>query len=81
MEGRKQNIDAATLHAELKYRVGRVFGRNSIFAGVHVFTNSGDVPDDYGSGPRLVVLSPSEAYSKLDSEKAVVAAGEILSSR
>lgn len=81
MESRKQNIDKLTLHDELKRRVSNVFGRNSIFAGVHVFTNSVDVPDDYGFGPRLVVLSPSEGYTKTDGNNAINAAEKILAFR
>jgi len=81
MESRKQNIDKLTLNDELKRRVNSVFGRNSIFSGVHVFTNSTDVPDDYGSGPRLVVLSPNEGYIKTDGSSAIAAAEKILAFR
>lgn len=81
MESRKQNIDKLALNDELKRRVNSVFGRNSIFAGVHVFTNSADVPDDYGSGPRLVVLAPNEGYTKADGNSAISAAEKILSFR
>ena len=78
MESRKQNIDNLALNDELKRRVGSVFGRNSIFAGVHVFTKSVDVPDDYGTGPRLVVLSPDEGYIKADGGSAIAAAEKII---
>ena len=81
MEGRKQNIEKSALGDELKRRVGGVFGKNSIFSGVHVFTSSVDVPDDYGSGPRLVVLPPNESYSKVDGSLAIEAAERILSNR
>jgi predicted AAA+ superfamily ATPase len=81
MESRKQNIDNLALNDELKRRVSSVFGRNSIFAGVHVFTKSVDVPDDYGTGPRLVVLSPGEGYTKADGSSAITAAEKILASR
>ncbi len=81
MESRKQNIDKLALNDELKRRVNSVFGRNSVFAGVHVFTNSVDVPDDYGSGPRLVVLAPNEGYTKADGNSAISAAEKILSFR
>ena len=81
MESRKQNVDKLALNEELKRRVNSVFGRNSIFAGVHVFTNSVDVPDDYGSGPRLVVLAPNESYTKADGNSAISAAEKILSFR
>nr|WP_320135554.1 DUF499 domain-containing protein [uncultured Amphritea sp.] len=81
MESRKQNIDKLTLNEELKRRVSNAFGRNSIFAGVHVFTGSVDVPDDYGLGPRLVVLSPSDGYTKADTSSTIKAAEKILSYR
>ncbi|MFT5419586.1 MAG: putative AAA+ superfamily ATPase [Candidatus Endobugula sp.] len=81
MESRKQNIDKLALNDELKRRVSSVFSRNSIFAGVHVFTHSVDVPDDYGSGPRLVVLAPNEGYTKTDGSSAISAAEKILSFR
>lgn len=78
MESRKQNIDKLALDGELKRRVQSVFGRNTIFTGVHVFTGSVDIPDDYGTGPRLVVLSPTENYSKADGNLAIAAADKIL---
>ncbi|MGF1869690.1 ATP-binding protein [Photobacterium indicum] len=81
MESRKQNIDKLLLKDELKRRVNKVFGRNHLFSGVHVFTSSADVPDDYGLGPRLVVLSPSEGYTKTDGSSAIKAAEKILQFR
>lgn len=81
MESRKQNIDKLILSDELKRRVTSIFGRQSIFSGVHVFTSSSDVPDDYGAGPRLVVLAPDQGYTRSDSSKAVAAAENILSFR
>ncbi len=81
MEARKQNIDTMALTDELKRRVGSVFGKISVFAGVHVFTSSADVPDDYGPGPRLVVLPPSTSFSKVDRSNAIAAAEKILLSR
>lgn len=81
MESRKQNVDKLVLRDELKRRVSGVFGKNPVFSGVHVFTGSADVPDDYGSGPRLVVLSPNEGYSKVDSTNAIAAAERILLAR
>ena len=81
MESRKQNIDKIALNSELKSKVSAVFGRNSVFSGVHVFTSSVDVPDDYGSGPRLVVLSPNESYTKTDPSSAINAAEKILAFR
>lgn len=81
MESRKQNIDKLALNEELKRRVSSIFGRNSVFVGVHVFTNSVDVPDDYNSGPRLVVLSPNEGYTKIDGSSAIAAAEKLLAFR
>ena len=81
MESRKQNIGKLALNDELKRRVSRVFGQKSIFDGVHVFTQSADVPDNYGTGPRLVVLPPDEGYTKADGSSATTAAEKILNSR
>ncbi|MCG8614350.1 MAG: DUF499 domain-containing protein [Pseudomonadales bacterium] len=82
MESRKQNInELQELHPLLKERVGRVFGRNHCFGGIHIFTPSVDVPDDYAPGPRLVVLPPNAAYSRGDARLAYEAAEEILRNR
>lgn len=82
MESRKQNIDETQeLNPLLKERVARVFGRNHSFGGIHVFTPSVDVPDDYAPGPRLVVLPPNAAYSRGDTRQAYDAAEEILRNR
>jgi predicted AAA+ superfamily ATPase len=81
MQSRKQNIDKTALYAELKRRVTSAFAGRSVFAGVHVFTESVDVPDDYGSGPRLVILSPDESYTKADGSSATVVAEKILNHR
>lgn len=82
MESRRQNISKLEeLQPLLKERVGKVFGRRHCFGGIHIFTPSVDVPDDFGSGPRLVVLPPSAAYSRVDSSQAYEAAEEILRNR
>lgn len=81
MEGRKRNVDKLMLNEELKRRVNSIFGKTSRFAGVHVFTQSIDVPDDYASGPRLVVLAPNEGYTKSDGSSAISAAEKILNFR
>jgi len=82
METRKQRFtykdDMLPL---LRSRVGQVFGKSHGFAGIHVFTPSADVPDEYGAGPRLVVLPPKEAYSKGASNTAFAAAEEVLRNR
>lgn len=82
MESRKGNLkDADDVLPLLRDRVGRVFPKVNHFAGVHVFTPSGDVPDDLGAGPRLVLLPPSAGYRKQDDGPAVLAATEILEKR
>lgn len=66
MESRKQKIgDKDEVQPLLRTYVQQVFGRDHSFSGIHVFTPSVDVPDEYGVGPRLVVLSVNQAcYSK-----------------
>jgi uncharacterized protein len=84
MESRKIRIDTKhQLIPLIKERVRQMFGTRHCFSGVHVFTPSGDVPDDFGSGPRLVVLSPDiqAAYSKADPSQATNSAEKILRHR
>lgn len=82
MESRKQNIsDRDALIPLLKDRTTRLMGRQHHFAGIHVFTQSGDVPDEYGIGPRLVVLPTEYAYSRTESNQAYQAAQNILQTR
>lgn len=82
MESRKQNInEREQLEPLLKAQVGNLFGRQHSFAGIHVFTPSVDVPDEYGTGVRLVVLPPQTAYAKSDTKAAFAAAEEILTKR
>ncbi len=82
MESRKQNLnDLEELMPLLKTRVEQIFGRSHFFGGIHVFTKSVDVPDDYSTGPRLVVLPPHAAYSRGDARLAYETAEEILRNR
>ena len=81
MEGRRTGIDKEDLLVYIKNCVMRVFGRSSVFAGIHVFTPSIDIPDDIGSGPRIVILLPNAGYSKADSGMAERAAEDILRNR
>lgn len=82
MESRKQNIsERDDLIPLLKDRVSRVFGRSHQFSGIHVFTPSADVPDDYGNGPRLVVLPTNAGYSRTDTNQAFSEAEKILRNR
>ncbi|HEB77296.1 MAG TPA: ATP-binding protein, partial [Methylothermaceae bacterium] len=82
MESRKQNVsEREELQPLIKARVTRIFGSNHGFGGIHVFTPSSDIPDDYGRGPRLVVLPTNAAYSRGDSNQAYAQAEEILRKR
>jgi len=82
MESRKQNIsERDDLTPMLKERVNRSFGKNHHFGGIHVFTPSVDVPDDYGSGPRLVVLPTQAGYSRTETNQAFGEAEKILRNR
>lgn len=82
METRKQRFtDRDDVTPLLKERVNRVMAKNHPFAGIHVFTPSVDIPDEYGIGPRLVVLLPQAAYSKGASNTAYSVAEEVLKNR
>lgn len=82
MESRKANLkDAEDVMPLLRDRVGRVFAKTNHFAGIHVFAPSADVPDDFGLGPRLVVLPPGAGYRRNDETAAVLAATEMLEKR
>ncbi|MDD2610199.1 MAG: DUF499 domain-containing protein [Giesbergeria sp.] len=82
MEARKANLkedeDVVPL---LKERVNRVFSKGNHFAAIHVFVPSADIPDEFGNGPRLVVLPPNAGYRKQDESLALRAATEVLEKR
>jgi len=79
MESRKQNIDEVQqLQPLLKERVNRVMARSHSFEGIHVFTPSADIQDDYGKGPRLVVLPTNAGYTRNDGRLAFESAEKIL---
>lgn len=82
MESRKANLkNDEDVLPMLRERVQRAIASKHSFAGVHVFTPSADVPDEYGTGPRLVVLSPRAVYRKQDESSAIAEATEILEKR
>lgn len=81
MESRKRQVDTREqLIPLIKNRLRQLFGNRHCFSGVHIFTPSNDVPDDFGTGPRLVVLPPDiqATYSKADPSHAVSTAEKIL---
>lgn len=82
MESRKRGLDKVDdVRPLLRNQVSSVFGRSHFFDGIHIFTPSADVPDDYGQGPRLIVLPPSAGYRTQDESAAFQAAQEILDNR
>lgn len=83
MESRKTKIDALLLQKTLKDTATRKIGHGQLLAGVHVFTPHADIPDEIGTGPRLVVLPPeiTNAYSNADKRFAFETAENILERR
>jgi len=63
--------------------VGTELRGSSSFGGVHIFTPSADIPDEIGTGPRLVVLEPEagSAYSKGNAQAVHSAALKIVEHR
>ena len=82
MEARKTNLkNTEDVLPLLRDRVGRVFSKGNHFAAIHVFVQSADIADDFGAGPKLVVLAPSAGYRKQDDGAALQAATEVLEKR
>ncbi len=69
----KEDVFPAIRDSVQKALAGGVFG------GIHIFTTSGDVPDDWQL--RLVVLPPDAAFSRSGESRALVRATEILKTR
>jgi predicted AAA+ superfamily ATPase len=79
MEERKRRFqDKEDVFPTVRERVQRGFA-SGVFGGIHVFTDSGDVPDDWAL--RLVVLPPDAAFSKSGQSLAIDRAAEILKKR
>lgn len=79
MEERKRRFqDKEDVFPAIRDRIQKGIVTNT-FGGVHVFTRSGDVPDDLAA--RLVVLSPDCPYSRSGHNKAIEGAAEVLKSR
>ncbi len=79
MEERKRRFqDNEDVLPVIRDRLHKTFG-NSLFGGIHVFTNSSDVPDDWQL--RLVVLPPDAAFTRSGQSHAIERATEILKSR
>jgi len=79
MEERKRRFqDREDVFPSIRDRVQRSFA-SGVFGGIHIFTGSGDVPDDWAL--RLVVLPPDAAFSKSGQSLAIERATEILKKR
>ena len=79
MEERKRRFqDREDVFPAIRDRVNKSFAVG-VFGGIHVFTGSGDVPDDWAL--RLVVLPPDAAFSKSGQSLATERATEILKKR
>ncbi|MFT4178797.1 MAG: DUF499 domain-containing protein, partial [Thermomonas sp.] len=79
MEERKKRFDDATVLDEIRQALGRVMGSQHPFDAVHVFTRDADIPDDWEL--RLVVLPPSDAWTRSGPNPARDKAQRILRSR
>jgi predicted AAA+ superfamily ATPase len=79
MEERKRRFqDKEDVFPAIRERVQKSLA-TGLFGGVHVFTASGDVPDDWQL--RLVVLPPDAAFSRTGQSLATERAKEILKAR
>ncbi|MBQ5459193.1 MAG: ATP-binding protein, partial [Rhodocyclaceae bacterium] len=79
MEERKRRfLDGEDVFPSIRSRIQRALA-SGVFNGIHVFTDSGDVPDDWAL--RLVVLPPDAAFSNSGQSLAIERAAEILKKR
>lgn len=79
MEERKRRFqDKEDVFPAIRDRVQKSFA-SGVFGGIHIFTASSDVPDDWQL--RLVVLPPDAAFSRSGQSLAIDRATEILKSR
>ncbi len=79
MEERKRRFqDKEDVFPAIRDRVQKSFA-SGVFGGIHIFTASSDVPDDWQL--RLVVLPPDAAFSRSGQSLALDRATEILKNR
>lgn len=79
MEDRKRRFqDKEDVFPAIQDRVRKSLA-TGLFTGIHVFTGSSDVPDDWAL--RLVVLAPDAGFSRSGANLAVDRASEILKNR
>lgn len=80
MESRKAKLtDQDDVLPQIRNFITRLVGKGHSFAGVHVFTPSADIPDEWGL--RLVVLPPTAIYKRQDATLATQVAQEIIEQR
>ncbi len=79
MEERKRRFqDKEDVFPVIRDRLQKTFA-SGVFGGIHIFTSSSDVPDDWQL--RLVVLPPDAAFSRSGQSLAIERATEILKTR
>ena len=79
MEDRKRRFqDKEDVFPAIRDRMQKSFA-SGVFGGTHIFTASGDVPDDWQL--RLVVLPPDATFSRSGQSPAIAQAAEILKHR
>lgn len=79
MEERKRRfLDKEDVFPVIRDRLNKALASSS-FGGIHIFTPSGDVPDDWHL--RLVVLPPDAAFSRSGQNLAIERAADILKQR
>lgn len=79
MEERKRRFSDHDVTEEIRSALGRVMGSSQTVDAIHYFTPSGDVPDEWSL--RLVVLPPSQAWTRSGPNAAREAANDILRTR
>ena len=79
MEERKRRFqDKEDVFPLIRDKLQKTFA-SGVFGGIHIFTASGDVPDDWSL--RLVVLPPDATFSRTAEGLAIGRAAEILKNR
>lgn len=79
MEERKRRFSDHDVTEEIRSALSRVMGSSTTLDAIHYFTPSADVPDDWGL--RMVVLPPSQAWTRSGPNPARDAASEALRQR
>ena len=79
MEDRKRRfLDKEDVFPLIRDKLQKTFAQG-VFGGIHTFTASGDVPDDWAL--RLVILPPDATFSRTSENMATIRAAEILKNR